>query len=242
MDWDRWRRVCARTDSMVPLRVEITLRAPLASTDPWVNLDALLAHRAISFGRHPSSRHHPTYPHRPDEIELIPIPVKWDRQLRVWRCSALHPTQPVGPGVTHWTMRPTVEHAYLVRDKLLRTSHGQTRMRREQLTLWPCLTWEAELEGCPRYVPRLLERVHGIGKKTAQGWGAVHTIRVTTLDRPARWLDWDGTLARPVPHPDGQLAGVRPPYWHTPWWEPALMPGDPTPGELAQHAATTAAA
>lgn len=227
MDWERWQTICSRTDRFVPLRVEIRVAAPVCSQTPWLYLDAILANMARIYGRHWSAVPLPNMPVREDRIELIPIPVARDPHTGVWRCSCLWPTEPVPPTEAHWVMRPATEYWFLARPRTLRTQSGHTRMRRERLTLWPAPTWEAELEGDPRYVRRLLERTAAIGKKRSQGFGRVLSVTVIELDRPARWREWDGVAARRIPHPDGPVTGVVPPYWYRPWWRPALDPGTP---------------
>lgn len=225
MDWRRWRNVCERTSEFRPLRVEIEVAAPVCSPVPYLNLDALLADAARKLGRHWSATPVPNLPVDPDRIEMIPIPVALDPELNVWRCSCLWPAEDLPPFETAWVMRPATEYWFLAAPRMLRTQSGHTRMRRERLTVWPSRLWEGELEGHPHWVGRLLELVPAIGKKRSQGWGVVHQVRVFELDRPARWREWDGCAARPIPHPDGVPLGVRPPYWYRPWWEPGLEPG-----------------
>lgn len=227
MDWERWQRICFdRTDEFRPLRVEIVVAAPVCSRTPWLHFDAILANQARIYAKHWSARPLPNMPTRTDKIVEIPLPVTRDPELRVWRCSCLWPADSdVVPTEAHWVMRPSTEYWFLARPRLVRTQSGHTRMRRERITLWPAAVWEAELEGHPHYVRRLVERIAAIGKKRSQGYGRVIHTAVTELDRPARWREWDGCAARPIPHPDGPETGVRPPYWHRPWWEPAIEPG-----------------
>jgi CRISPR type IV-associated protein Csf3 len=61
-------------------------------------------------------------------------------------------------------------------------------------------------------IEALLRFTTHLGKKTAQGWGAVRAWRIDPI--PEDWsVHRDGRLMRAIPATAGQLTGFRPSYW-----------------------------
>lgn len=85
------------------------------------------------------------------------------------------------------------------------------------------ITWYVVGDG--DVIERLLRQTTHIGKKYAQGWGAVLRWQVDSWEHD--WSVWgpDGQLMRAIPDDKGILTGIRPSYWLPRNQVRCLMPG-----------------
>lgn len=203
-----------------PLIVRAHLGAPVAGPQPWVHFDAVLANAVVRL-RGPRRVVAPT---SADRLERIALPLA--REGAIWCASALWPVGDAPAGRSAWRMRPALEYAHLIRERIVRIDSGRTKAYDEALTLWPQRVWEARCIGQPAEVRKLLRQISAIGKKCSQGYGRVVRWEVEANDLGREWRSWGGITRRPLPDPDGVRMGVMPPYWYRPWWQPAKAPGE----------------
>lgn len=214
-----------RNRPMVPVRIVAHLAAPLCSRDGHVHLDAVLSFAAMHMLHWPG--HHRPAAATSRTVLHDPPPLPLHQLDGVAACSCLWPDV-ADRARQAWRMRPALEYAHLAMPNQIRVDSGPTRLRQEQITIWPSPTLTAHAIGEPRLVERLLRGVPSVGHKRSQGYGRVQAWEIVEDD--AATMLWrvreDGSAARPLLDTMGIRMGVRPPYWYRPWWQPAIGPGE----------------
>lgn len=184
----------------------------IATTDLALPLDSILAYSWIS-------------KYRPDlmeasksgiqEISHPPLPLaKREANGEWWWACSFAFGEPLLEQKNYWHKRFDADYAegyvdFQGRRGKVDTGAGYFKGYRMPLTVFlvPKLTWY--LEGDLRDIWKLLLLISHIGKKSAQGYGAVSEWTVEEVE-----LEDDLTLARPIPDPHGdEIWGIRPPYW-----------------------------
>lgn len=121
----------------------------------------------------------------------------------------------VADGVDHWTKKLDTRYADLLAPQRARvpTSGGPYRAYRMPVAYRHALSVCWYVVGEPVEIRQLLSLVTHLGKKTAQGWGAV--IDWTVAPAAADWsvTGPEGQLMRPIPDPAGVPTPIVPPYW-----------------------------
>lgn len=151
----------------------------------------------------------------------VPIPLErrntQARGLWYYAASFAQWSAPCALGSDHWNKRFDQQHADLVdfgarRGKVL-VGEGAYKALHMPIYYRHSLSVSWHVVGDADAICRLLDHCTHLGKKPAQGYGAVLRWEVA----PAAH-DWSvrgpgGQLMRAVPDPDGVLYGVRPSYW-----------------------------
>lgn len=123
----------------------------------------------------------------------------------------------VALGTDHWNKRFDQQHADLAdfrgkRGKVI-VEQGSYKAYHMPLFTRHALSVSWYVVGDPHPIERLLAHATHIGKKHAQGYGAV--LRWHVAPHHADWSEYgpDGCLMRAIPSERGILTGVRPSYW-----------------------------
>lgn len=180
----------------------------VATYDGYLPLDSMLAYAKVE-------RDYPELLETNTEMQYIDLPLqkkndgtdKW-----YWACSFAC-FEPRGESSRFWHKRFDQEHAEEFVD--FQGKRGNVNVKsakyknyRVQLPiiLTPEITWYCV--GEPTEIKELLKYITHIGKKPAQGLGAVKEWLVEEIDEDLSWL-------RPVPDDNGDdELGIRPPYWY----------------------------
>jgi CRISPR type IV-associated protein Csf3 len=131
-------------------------------------------------------------------------------------------------GADHWNKRFDQKHGRLVdfdgkRGKVIveqgayKAYHMPVAYRHALAVSWYLMADRAWIESVLRMVTHL-------GKKAAQGWGAVKAWNVTPWHADWSERDESGRLMRAVPQHGGVRYGIRPPYWLPAHQVPCVMP------------------
>lgn len=212
--------------TMQPLKVTARLlTGRIATTDLYVPLDSILAHVWMM-------RHHPermvasASAVRPEELIDPDLPFERRGQGAdwYWACSFACGT-PRAEDIAHWHKRFDILEAERYVDfggrcGKVNTKSGFYKTYRVPVVtfLVPELVWYAV--GDMDTIRCMVQTVTHIGKKRAQGYGRV-----------ARWYveAWPEDLShlRAIPDPLGEEMGIRPPYWLSWQWRPAVVSDDP---------------
>lgn len=213
----------ARLASYVPLRITASLRCGVIS-DGLLPIDGALyaaAHRlalgakTASLPRASAQEGDGLASHLP--IKRIPIAKMeghWTPDFYYAASVAQWPAR-VADGLEHWTKKLDSRYVELMEHQRARvpTSGGTYRAYRMPVAYRHALSACWYVVGEPTEIRRLLSRVTHLGKKTAQGWGAVIDWQVEPWAEDWSVTGPDGRLMRPVPEPGGLLYGVVPPSW-----------------------------
>ena len=225
---------CVRwPDPCRPVRVRAWLQAPVAG-DGLLPLDALVFYHAVRAELGP-------------QLVTLPRANLVKRQLRLkmpferrvpdhdpdawyWAAScAVWPDHTV-QDVQHWTKQfDEVKAERMVdfggRRGYVRRSSGTYRAYRMPLVIRHALYVDWYAVADPEALRWWLRWVRWIGKKTAQGWGAVKDWEVEVIDQDLSERLPDGRAVRPIPVPSSPVRwGVRPSYWDPRHRFPVVMP------------------
>lgn len=211
---------------MRPLRIRAYLQdGRVAGFDPWLPLDSILSYAWMR-------QHHPDVFYdniREQGREVIIDDMPFERRGKekdwYWACS-FNTAPPLAEYTRYWHKRFDLQYErYLAGVKgKIRTNSGRYRSYRMPLTvfLFNFLEWYAV--GDADEILALCRLVTHVGKKTAQGFGAVEKWEVEPW--PHDWSEErEEKLTRPLqaarcPEPRGVLmeCGIRPPYWDVNNW------------------------
>lgn len=204
-----------------PLRVRAYLQCGVIS-DPFLPLDAVvyyLVHRE-EIGEHVATL--------PGESSVAGdggsrkrMPFRRAHKSRRhwhWRCSFAQWPEHTTQGKDYWSSRFDVQYSDLIdfggRRGTIPISSGRYKAHRVPVFYrhalyvdWYCVADRAELE-------RLLRFATHLGKKPAQGWGAVLRWELTPWPEDWSVTGPGGKLMRAVYDPHGRdRYGIRPAYW-----------------------------
>lgn len=145
-----------------------------------------------------------------------------------YACSWAQWPEATTQGIDYWNKRLDLSLVRLIdfggKVKKIAISEGRYKsyhmpvFYRHALSVsWYCFGDRAEIE-------RLLPFCTHLGKKTAQGWGAVLRWKVEPFA-----FDWSergerGQLMRAIPAKTGAVMGIRPSYWNPRHQFPCLLP------------------
>ena len=190
------------------LEVVAVIDGHLIGYDRWPpGLDAPLAWAAwradIAAGR-PPAPYTDTYAHD------FPLPLdRWEQgDTWGWRTSSAV-VDVIGDTAVQVRRKPAVEAmARYGREPKHHAGLGPTKARDTTISaqLVHTVTWQVQSSDQPG-LEALLGMVTHLGKRHRNGFGTVRSWHINP-GIP------DGWRARPMPHPDGQIMGVRAPYWH----------------------------
>jgi CRISPR type IV-associated protein Csf3 len=229
---------------MLPLRITAEMGAPLISTgQPW-HLDGILLQTRISVGQGTPGPHPIAWEPDPETAPKLPFAILRFGGRWWYRCSAVFP--PPGSATNSWTKRfrrDRVDLLAMGKATQIVTTLGPYKDMRvpvEEVAL-DRLVWYAV--GNRRDLWRLIKRTYHVGKKPAQGYGAIRRWTIESMGQDGEWyaeeprdfrpadavgfdLDFrrpDGGPARNVPfdlcaelgiEAQGSLpASLIPPYW-----------------------------
>jgi CRISPR type IV-associated protein Csf3 len=213
----------------------IELGAPVASADPYIHLDALLSYAAMR-----------ETGHSPDDFEDggspeyfkddVPLTHYRNGDDWVWAASAAAVADPKGGGpngperwsTARWRTHFDQDPEHQIKQTQINTSSGEFKSYNAALPYTPVDRLQFFYE--PRHgtdaerVPELIEKhVPGIGKKTAQGFGAIRNLRHTEASTFDSAVYHNGHVLRSLPAgycdrvPEKttiERRTTRPPYWH----------------------------
>jgi CRISPR type IV-associated protein Csf3 len=203
---------------MEPLHITAYMQTPVVS-DASLPLDAVLYYTAMreQYGDQvvtvPGSEH-------PNRVPAISLPLMRHHEegpMWFYACSWAQWSRPVATGRDHWNKRFDLSLASLVdfqgrRGKVdvssatYKAYHMPVFYRHSLSVCW-------YLVGHRQSIERWLPHCTHLGKKTAQGWGAVLRWRVETWQADWSVQDDAGHLMRAIPAESGILIGFRPSYW-----------------------------
>lgn len=140
----------------------------------------------------------------------FPLPLDTWRAGGTWGWCTSRPTiQVIGHTAVQSRRKPAVEAmARYAKDRKHHAGLGPTKARDTTIAaqLVGTITWQIRTTDRAA-LEALLSMVTHLGQRHRNSFGAVREWRITD-GNPDGWKD------RPMPHPDGQLMGVRAPYWH----------------------------
>jgi len=211
-----------------PLRIQAIMQdGRIAGTEPWFPLDSILA-AAWMRRNHPEAFYNAGSHMLANELIIADLPFarRGAGEDWYWACS-FNAETPLHEYVMYWHKRFDDHLEKYIdfgrRRGKVDTKSGKYKAYRMPLViqLFDQLTWYAvgDLED----VLKLCSTVTHIGKKSAQGLGAVDYWTVEPW--PEDWSEFrDGRLMRAIPVelglPEGVTGrmtqqGIRPPYWHS---------------------------
>lgn len=212
---------------MHPLKISAIMQdGRVAGTEPWFPLDGVLSSMWIR-------REFPELAYMPieDTSKIIDAELPFERRGRgndwYWACS-FNQGRKLGEYVTYWHKRQddAFERYIEFGKRRGKIDHKSGRFKAYRMPLviqlFDRLIWYAvgDLEA----VRDLCHRVTHIGKKPAQGYGAVDRWIVEPFDKD--WSEYgpDGQVMRAIPVRDGESMRpgtkyanwkIRPPYWES---------------------------
>ena len=209
----------------------------IAGTEPWFPLDSILAAEWMR-RNHPEAFYNASSHMLTNNLIIADLPFarRGAGELWYWACS-FNIARPLHEYVLHWHKRfdDQLEQYIDFGSKRGRvdTKSGKNKAYRMPLViqLFDQLTWYAV--GDPEAVMDLCSTVTHIGKKSAQGLGAVDYWEVEPW--PQDWSEaCEGKLMRAIPTKLGLLegvtsgrvaqSGIRSPYWHSSHQQVCYMP------------------
>lgn len=212
--------------TMTPLQITAHLQVGVIS-DPYLPIDGILYHLAHRDAR---PEQHITLPgrssvdgHPPSaraQAAAMPL-AKHDRGQVHWYFAASFAQweDPVATGTDHWTKRFDQRHSDLVdfgnrRGRVI-TEQAQYKSYHMPVFYRHALRVRWYVVGNQERITQLLRFARNLGKKPAQGYGAV--LRWDVQPWHADWsvYDDDGRLMRAIPDATGTIYGIRPSYWQT---------------------------
>lgn len=209
---------------MQPLRITAVMQdGRVAGTESYFPLDGILASAWMR-------KHHPELVHLPiyDTSKIIDAELPFERRGQdddwYWACS-FNQGEKLTEYVTHWHKRQDDNLEKYIefgnRRGKIDNKSGKFKAYRMPLViqLFDRLIWYAV--GDQELVRELCEMITHIGKKPAQGYGAVDYWKVEPW--PEDWSEYgsQGKVTRAIPIKDGEPLqpgrigryGIRPPYW-----------------------------
>lgn len=254
MTHGRGWRPPAHADGARLLRVTARLRQGVVLPPEWpLPLDGLLA--SMSRRRRLGAGHGSVVDHHTERLPLSSYRTAGTSHQWVWlaSCASVNPDAQVEAHYWHRRFDHAAAEEAAALPPQVYEAHGRYRNHRVPLpaTVTDRLDWLAV--GNRDAVADLLSDVFALGRKWAQGEGAVLRWEVDDAGEPDRlavlWAG--GTIGRPVPAraaaelgvPDAavSLGAVRPPYWRPPSagdgghtqdrraWRPVIAAGTPRP-------------
>lgn len=224
---------------MIPLTVTARLACGFVAMDPWTPmLDSLLGYEVLR--RQLGPAFYEQDPHRDGLIEPdLPLERRGSGDSWYWAASGPQYAE-LTQYLRHWHKRFDDAHALDFADtgkaRKVSTASGRYKNWRVPLVcrLSPEIVWHCV--GDPAAILDLVMGVTHLGKKIAQGMGAVLGWEVTSAAE-----DWserrEGRVLRPLPVPEcfnavpgvhvGEVA-IRPPYWWLGHRRRCVLPGSAT--------------
>lgn len=204
-----------------PLRIESAMLSPVAG-DSTLPIDGILMALAAAreYGQLTSLRPGEVLDVDPDIVPIQRLHEGNDwffaASFAIWGDNVEQPE--------YWTKRFNASDAAWTPPKNVNVSGGFYKARRELLPtrFAERIVWY--VVGDATRIKALLEDCHDIGKKRAQGFGAVRKWRVERAAHDYSVISEDGNVARAIPQSWGrprELIGrpllasraIRPPYW-----------------------------
>ena len=223
---------------MQPIKITAIMQdGRIAGTESWFPLDSILAAEWMR-RKHPEAYYSASSHMLTSDLIIADLP--FERRGRgdnwYWACS-FNAARSLHEYVMHWHKRADDQLEKYIdfgkRRGKIDTKSGKYKAYRMPLVvqLFDRLTWYAV--GDLAAVQELCNNITHIGKKSAQGLGAVDYWRVEPW--PDDWSETkDGRLMRAIPAelglPEGVSAGrlaqygMRPPYWHNSHQRVCFMP------------------
>jgi CRISPR type IV-associated protein Csf3 len=216
-----------------PLHITAYLQTPVVS-DASLPLDGILhylVHRD-AYGHQDA-----TLPGAATDVKHVNAPLLIKRRGQpTWYYAASWAqwSGSVALGTDHWTKRFDAKHSDMVnfsgkRGKVIveqgayKAYHMPVFVRHAVQVSWYAVGNGAEIR-------RLLRYATHIGKKTAQGYGAVLRWEVEPWHEDWSERSPQGRLMRPIPAASGPLVGYRPSYWLPKNQAPCMVPQEETYG------------
>lgn len=206
----------------VPLNITAHLECG-AVCDTFLPIDGILKYQILR-ERHgaqdvtvPGVELHSTDESSKWEQQGMPLLKVGKHVSRWWYYAASFAVWPdhVADGTDHWVKKFDSRLIDLLESKTpKRLDVGRGRYRAYHMPVFYRATSHVDwyVVGDRVRIESLLSTVTHIGKKTAQGWGAVS--RWTVEPHAEDWSCWrDGKPMRAIPASEGVLYGVRPSYW-----------------------------
>lgn len=225
-----------------PLKITAWMQTPVI-TDAWLPIDAIVYYHAMADQNGPQiatmagAHNAPTG----DQQSYMPFrrcgldwqswryadgaPLYCDhpayrvrnRDVRWYYAASFAQWGPHVDGMDHWNKRFDVAHADLIdfgtkRGNVI-VEQGQYKAYHMPVYYRSALWVSWYVVGDREELHRLMPHITNLGKKAAQGWGAV--LRWEIVPWPHDWSVYgpDGAVMRAVPAQDGILTGFRPSYW-----------------------------
>jgi CRISPR type IV-associated protein Csf3 len=213
-------------------RLDIDLSAPVAASDPYIHLDALLSYAAgietLGFdGLQDLDEDEVRYFREAMPLHRYQHDGEW-----VWACSAAtiaggEDAPDKGEwSTTRWRKRFDVDDEHQTKRTQINVTAGEFKSYNATLPYTPADRLEFLFE-CPdpdRVVEMIEEHVPAVGKKRSQGFGRIRSVSWSEVSEAVdSAILRDGRTLRSLPAEfiDGTPTGVRierrttkPPYWH----------------------------
>jgi CRISPR type IV-associated protein Csf3 len=123
----------------------------------------------------------------------------------------------VAYGSTHWNKYLDVELSDLIdfgsRKARLEMASGRYKCYHMPVYYRHALSVSWYVRGLKDEIEELLPFITHLGKKTSQGFGAVHRWTIEPVEHDWSIYDGNGRLMRAIPAEKGVLIGYRPSYW-----------------------------
>jgi CRISPR type IV-associated protein Csf3 len=218
-----------------PLKITALLQTPVIS-DEYLPLDAVLYYQAMreKYGSQDATFSGQDHPRA---VAGITLPIaRCNEQNPLWYYAASFAQWPnsVTQGMDHWNRRLDLSLVDLIdwQGKKARIDVSAGRYKSYHMPVYYRHAIEAHwfVLGQRSEIEKLLAHTTNLGKKTAQGWGAVGEWRVDSTPADYSVRGPNGELMRAVPASGGILTGIRPSYWLPKNQAPCAMPARATPG------------
>lgn len=209
---------------MIPLQITAHLQVGVIS-DAYLPIDGLfyyIVHRDALNDRdvtRPGRSRFDGHPPSHQAIAMAMPLAKHHRDQQDWFFAASFAQwdDPVATGTDHWTKRFDQRHSDLIdfgsrRGRII-TEQAQYKSYHMPVFYRHALRVRWYVVGDFDRITYLLRFARNLGKKTAQGYGAV--LRWDVQPWHADWsiYDDDGRLMRAIPDDSGTTYGIRPSYW-----------------------------
>lgn len=150
-----------------------------------------------------------------------------DSRLWFYACSFAQWPEHAVEGKDYWNKRFDLSLVSLVEEgkaKRLDVAAGRYKSYHMPVFYRSALSVSWYAVGDRVEIEMLLSSVFNIGKKPAQGWGAVREWQVEPFEED--WSVWSSTgrLMRAIPQAGGLVYGIRPSYWNPKHQFPCRMP------------------
>lgn len=209
-----------------PLRITALLRSTIAG-DFTLPIDGILAATACIVEYDMAVAYEPGVP-LPYDPDIVPLLRLGSEEWFFAASFANWPAQKAD-GVLYWNKRLDSLYAEeLTELRGINVSAGTFKMYHHPIPYRSAISVSWDVFGNARHIEKLLRIVSSIGKKQAQGFGAVREWKIVRLDTGYSVYNADGSPARTIPlsylQAEGLLSempfnigyrGYRPPYWAT---------------------------